>query len=123
MIRGTIEDGLHPLVVLEIAGDKGSEKLAMLVDTGFDVDVALHFDFADRLGLEIYDTALFEYADGESQEELLCRARVYWHGEWQEVDVVLSGDEQPAIGTRLLNRCIMTMDFVFNTVTIDKPLP
>lgn len=32
MIRGTIEDGLHPLVVLEIAGAKGSEALAMLVE-------------------------------------------------------------------------------------------
>ncbi len=123
MIRGTIEDGLHPLVVLEITGDKGSEAFVMLVDTGFDVDVALHFSFADRLGLEIYDTALFEYANGESQEELLCRAQILWHGHWQEIDVVLSNDEQPAIGTRLLSGCMMTMDFVHNTLTIDKSLP
>jgi hypothetical protein len=29
MIRGAIEDGLHPLVVLEIAGAKGAEALAI----------------------------------------------------------------------------------------------
>ncbi len=122
MILGIIEDGLHPLAALEIAGDKGLETLPMLVDTGFDVDLALHFDFADRLGLEIYDTALFEYANGESQEELLCRAQINWHGQWQTIDVVLSNDEQPAIGTRLLNGCTMTMDFIQNTLTIDKPV-
>jgi hypothetical protein len=27
------------------------------------------------------------------------------------------------IGTRLLNGCIMTMNFIDNTLTIDKPLP
>jgi hypothetical protein len=54
---------------------------------------------------------------------LLCRAKVNWHGHWQEIDVVLSNDEQPAVGTRLLNACVLTMDFVHNTVTINKTIP
>lgn len=46
MIIGEIEDGLHPRIFLEIAGSKGSETLSTLVDTGFDWDVGLHYDFA-----------------------------------------------------------------------------
>lgn len=121
MIEGIIEGGLHPLITLEVAGDVETEILSVLVDTGFDVDVALPFNSSDRLGLEIYDTALFEYANGECEEELLCRAQVNWHGQWKKVEVVLSNDEQPAIGTRLLNGCKMDMDFIANVLTINKP--
>lgn len=121
MIIGAIENSLHPRIQLEIAGPKSSENLSMLIDTGFDVDVALHFDFADRLGLDIHGLAEFEYANGKSQEELLCRAQVNWHDHWQEIEVVLSDDEEAAIGTRLLQGCIMTMNFIQNTLTIDKP--
>jgi hypothetical protein len=81
MITGMIEDGLYPRVQLEIAGAKNSENILLLVDTGFDVDVGLHFKFADRLGLEIYDFALFEYANGQSSEDLLCRGRINWYGQ------------------------------------------
>jgi predicted aspartyl protease len=123
MIIGNIENGLHPRISLEIAGDIGTVTLPMLVDTGFDMDVALYYDFADRLGLEIYQLAEFEYANGKSEDELVCHGQVKWHGQWQKIDVVLSADEEPAIGTRLLQGCVMMMDFIQNTLTIDKPLP
>ncbi len=121
MIVGNIDDGLHPHIVLEITGAKNLATLPMLVDTGFDVDVALHFDFADQLGLEIDDLALFEYANGQSQEDLISHVQVNWHGRWQEFEVVLSGDREPSIGTRLLKGCLMNMDFIQNLVAIDKP--
>jgi hypothetical protein len=60
---------------------------------------------------------------GKIDEELLCRAQVNWHGQWQEIDVVLSADEEPAIGTHLLKGCVMAMSFIEDTLTIDKPLP
>jgi predicted aspartyl protease len=121
MIVGTIEHGLHPRVRLDIRGATDRITLPVLVDTGFDVDIGLHFDFADRLGLEIYDFALFEYANGQSSEDLLCRGQIEWHGQWQEVDIVLTADEEPALGTRLLNGCLMNMNFIQNTLTIHKP--
>jgi len=123
MISGLIEDSLHPHILLEIAGRQDTANLLMLVDTGFDLDIGLHYDFADRLGLEIYDFAEIEYANGKSEKELVCHALVKWHGLWQDIDVVLSDDEEPALGTRLLQGCIMTMDFIQNTLTIDKPTP
>jgi predicted aspartyl protease len=123
MITGNIEAGLHPLIALEIAGTQGSETLFTLVDTGFNWNIGLHYDFADRLGLEIYDFAKIEYANGQSEEELVCHGRVKWHEQWQEIDIVLSADEEPSLGTGLLNGCVMTMNFIENTLTIDKPLP
>ena len=54
-------------------------------------------------------------------EDLLCHAKVKWHGQWHEIDVALSADDEPAIGTHLLQGCIMGMDFIQNILTIDKP--
>ena len=122
MITGNIEAGLHPLIALEIAGTKSSETLSTLVDTGFNWNIGLHYDFADQLGLEVYDFAKIEYANGQSEEELVCHGRVKWHDQWQEIDIVLSADEAPSLGTALLNGCVMTMNFIENTLTIDKPL-
>ena len=123
MIVGTIEHGLHPRILLDVRGGTDRITLPVLVDTGFDVDIGLNFDFADRLGLEIYDFALFEYANGQSSEDLLCRGQIHWHGQWQEVDIVLTADEEPALGTRLLHGCMMNMDFIQNTLSINKPTP
>lgn len=122
MIAGIIEGDLHPLIALEAEGTKGSEILAALVDTGFNWNVGLHYDFVDRLGLEIYDFARIEYANGESEEELVCQGRVKWHEHWQEIDIVLSNDEEPSLGTALLKGCLLNMNFIDNTLTIDKPL-
>ncbi len=121
MIEGIIEFGLHPRLLLEIAGEKEIVHLPMLVDTGFNLDVALHFDFADRLDLEIYGTSMFEYANGQMQDELICKARVRWHGEWKDVDVVLTASNEPAIGTRLFSGCLLNMDFIKNIFSIEKP--
>lgn len=123
MITGVIEAGLHPLIALEVAGTRGSEILSTLVDTGFNWNVGLHYDFADRLRLEFYDFARIEYANGESEEELVCQGRVKWHEQWQDIDIVLSNDEEPSLGTALLKGCLLNMDFIDNVLTIDKPLP
>ena len=36
--------------------------------------------------------------------------------------IVLSNGEEPAVGTRLLKDCVMTMNFIDNKLMIDKPL-
>jgi len=72
--------------------------------------------------LEIYDFIKVEYANGQSEKELVCRGRVNWHEQWQEMDIVLSADEEPALGTSLLAGCVMTMNFIENSLTIEKPL-
>jgi hypothetical protein len=71
--------------------------------------------------LKSIDFAWVDYADGESVLEPICPARVLWHGKWKEVEVVLSNDEEPAIGTLLLKGSKVNMSFVKNKLTIRKP--
>ncbi len=61
MITGNIEDGVCPRV--EVAVVTSSEKAVekMLVDTGFDGEVAMYYNDADRFELELEDYLKIEY--------------------------------------------------------------
>jgi predicted aspartyl protease len=120
MVKGKIENGFHPKVQIEVAGKIASKKFSALVDTGFDLEVAIHIDEATKLGLKANKFVWIRYADGKRVHEPLCPARVLWHGKWKEIKIVLSNDEEPAIGTGLLQGSVVTMDFVKNTLRIEE---
>lgn len=122
MITGKIESGLYPRILITVVAPAGNSVEKMLIDTGFDYDVAMHYDDVDRFELELIDYIEVEYASGEKDEEIYCRGKIEWFGEVKDVRVILSNDEEPAIGTRLLKGCVMNMSFIDNTLTIDKPL-
>jgi predicted aspartyl protease len=122
MVKGKIENGLHPKVAVEVAGKIASGKFTALVDTGFDLEFALYRDDAAKLGLKPNDFVWIDYADGARVREPSCTTRVLWHGKWKEIQVVLSNDKEPAIGTGLLQGSIATLDFVRNKLTIEEPL-
>jgi predicted aspartyl protease len=121
MIKGKIENGLHPKIQIEVTGKNASKKFVALVDTGFDLEVAIHIDEASKLGLKANKFVWIRYADGERLHEPLSTARVLWHGKWRTIKIVLSKDEEPAIGTGLLQGSIATLDFVKNKLTIGEP--
>ena len=121
MIRGKIEGGLHPKIGIEIRGKIVSQKFSALVDTGFDSYIALHHQTAAKLGLGIDHYTWVRYAKGKRVKESVCPASVLWHGKWKETEVILSNDEEPAIGTGLLQGSVVTMDFVKNKLAIAEP--
>jgi len=49
MIKGIIENGLHPKISVKVEGNFASKEFSALVDTGFDSDMALHIREASNL--------------------------------------------------------------------------
>jgi hypothetical protein len=45
---------------------------------------------------------------------------VLWHGKWKKITIALSNDEEPAIGTRLLQDSVVTLNFGNNRLTIEE---
>ena len=123
MLSGIIEQSRYPKLILPFVMHGKPMDLKFLVDTGFDSEVALSYGHADRFDLEILQYAKVTYASGKSEQEIIARGKIVWFGEERDVRVILSDDEEPAIGTRLLKDCVMTMDFRNDTLTIDKPMP
>lgn len=121
MLTGIIEQSRYPKLMLPLVALGKRTDLKFLVDTGFDSEVALSYGHADRFNLEILQYAKVTYASGKSEQEIMARGKIIWFGEEREVRVILSEDEEPAIGTKLLKGCVMTMDFIQDALTIDKP--
>jgi clan AA aspartic protease len=121
MLTGIIEQSRYPKLALPLVAQGKRTDLKFLVDTGFDGEAALSYDHADHFDLEILQYAKVTYASGKWEQELVALGKIIWFGEERNVRVILSDDEQPAIGTKLLKGCVMTMDFIQDTLTIDKP--
>jgi predicted aspartyl protease len=121
MMNGTIDDSLYPRLLFTLLSQAGPVKHKALVDSGFDGQVALPYFAADHLRLEVARLAEISYANDQKVEEIICRGEILWHDEVCSVEIALSDDEQPAIGTGLFKGCVMTMDFRNDTLTIEKP--
>ncbi|MDZ7291361.1 MAG: hypothetical protein ONB44_25070 [candidate division KSB1 bacterium] len=120
MIHGAIENGLHPRLLITLESQAGPIEFKALFDSGFDGQVALSYFAADRLRLEIVRVVEVTYANGQKDEEIVCRGEISWHDELRAVEIVLSDDDEPAIGTGLLEGCLVMMNFVNDTFSIDK---
>jgi len=121
MLSGIIEQSRYPKLMLPFVAPGKRTDLNFLVETGYDSEVALSYDHADRFDLEILQYAKVTYASGESEQEIVAQGKIVWFGKERDVRVILSDDEEPAIGTKLLKGCVMTMDFIQDALTIDKP--
>jgi len=121
MIQGGIEDGLYPRLTITLNSQSEPLKIKALLDSGFDGQVALPYVAADRFQLEAVRLADVTYANGEKTEEIICHGEILWHDEPRAIEIVLSDDEEPAIGTGMLEGCIVTMDFISDILTISKP--
>jgi len=121
MILGTIENGLHPRVRLKLESPVGPLDFKALFDSGFDGQVALPYFAADCLHLELARFVEVTYANGQMVEEVVCHGELHWHHELRAVEIILSDDDERAIGTDLLQGCFVTMDFIKNVLRIDKP--
>ncbi len=121
MIQGIIEKGLHPRVRLRLESPTGPVDFKMLFDSGFDGQVALPYFVADRLHLEMARFVEVTYANGQSVEEVVCHGELHWHDKLRAVEIILSDDDEPAIGTDLMQGCLATMDFAANDLRIETP--
>ncbi len=121
MITGVIENGIHPRVLVELLTTQAQVEIDALVDSGFDGQLAFHYEAADRYQLEPIKLSEVTYANGQKTKELVCIGKILWHDQIRRVHIVLSDDEESAIGTRLLKGSIMTMNFVDNKLTIALP--
>ncbi|NUO83008.1 hypothetical protein HUU05_23295 [candidate division KSB1 bacterium] len=120
MIQGTIENGLHSRLRLKLESPTGPLDFKALIDSGFDGQVALPYFAADKLRLELARFVEVTYANGQSVAEVVRHGVLHWHDKLRAGEVILSDDGEPAIGTDLMQGCVVTMDFIQNVLQIDK---
>jgi clan AA aspartic protease len=121
MIEGIIGETGTPVVTLKILGTRGEITVEGILDTGFDGFLCLPIAIAISLGLELIDATDTELADGTVREdELVFAGQAEWDGTIISIPIVLTRSEDILIGTAFLKGYMVQLDYIANTIRIEK---
>ena len=116
MISGIVTGNGVPLIVLKLA----SEDWLTVVDTGFNGALELPAALSSRLILQSAGFITSELAAGVTVEEEAFRTFIEFDGEQIEVDVTFADVEQALLGTWLLAKHRLEIDFPKATVRLTR---
>jgi clan AA aspartic protease len=92
-----------------------------ILDTGFDGFLCLPIPIAVSLGLQLIDVVRSELADGTVlEDDLVFAGRAEWDGAVKDVEVLLTRAEDVLIGTAFLQEHRVQLDYVANTVRVER---
>ena len=111
---------MTPKASVRVIGQRGSVELEAIIDTGFDGDLCLPIDAALQLGLELHGRIAVELADGSRKLEFVFLGQVEFQGQGREAPIVLPESEDALIGTALLARYRLTVDFGTGEIVLTK---
>ena len=109
MLTGRIRNRQAWLTV-EILNNSGqSLPVEVVLDTGFEGELALLIPVIRELGLQEYDYGFAEQSDGSFTRVAIYRVTVLWDGQRRQVEVIESGSD-PLLGMELLLSSRVTLD-------------
>ena len=119
MLTGRIHNRQAWLTV-EILNNSGQPfPVEVVLDTGFEGELALLIPVIRQLGLQGYDYGFAEQSDGSFTRVAIYRATVLWDGQRRQIDVIESGSDS-LLGMELLLGSRVTLDVRDGSpVTID----
>lgn len=120
MIEGYLDEAKRPTVKITLNGKTTTLALNAIIDTKFDGDLCLPIEVAVQLGLEPVEVIEIKKADEEIEKKLLFAGQLDWFREELDVDIILHNSSDVLLGTRPLKNCQVSIDFLENTVKIDK---
>lgn len=102
MIRGAVNAGNQPVVVLPMRGPAGAPfAVDFVVDTGFAGPLIIPSALAGALGLVPNSGGNSVLADGSVQSFHTCPVEVLWDGAWRAEETAVMGTT-PLLGMRLI---------------------
>jgi len=112
---GDVNPSLEPIVGMLFTS---GERQEFIVDTAFDGALVLPRPVAESLGLVVIGSEEVKLAAGKAEMQAAL-AKVRWLGEERYAEVLISEDDYSLLGTELLRRTRLTIDYVALTVSID----
>ena len=116
MIAGHVTDDGIPVIVLEVAG----QQWRAIIDTGFNGDVELPESLQTHLDGECVGRVSSLLAAGQRIEEDVYLVDVPFDGDMQTVQATFVKSEDILIGTHMLRRYRLKIDFSAQTLSIDR---
>lgn len=116
MITGTVTQEGEPVVTISVGG----RDWAAIIDTGFNGDLQLPEDCRVSLAVTYAGRATWILANNQRIEEDRYLAEVLFDGQMVPVMVSFAPAVEALIGTHLLRRHRLTIDFDARTVLLEK---
>ncbi len=118
-VEGKVNSALEACVKLSLAS---GEEIEVVIDTGFNGDLALPQELVQDLSLPFITQTECTLAGDITHKADVAAAHIEWLGEIHEVRVIV----MPAgflLGTQLLEGTRLTIDYDERTVLIEKKSP
>ena len=108
MITGSVNHALDPSIQIDIEDDDGNfHSTEVVLDTGFNCELALPFNAIQRLGLTYRGQSAISLAVGEALARYYAGTAL-WHGRCRALQV-LETDGESLIGMTLLEGSVITI--------------
>lgn len=119
MIIGKIRPDQEAVIELEVVGLNHSEKVEVVIDTGFTGFLMLPSDLIKRLGLQLIGNRRAILGDGSPVSFDLYLAKVVWHSRIRNVPALGSKHDGALLGMSMLSGSRTVLEVIPNgTVTI-----
>ena len=118
MLTGFFDSAGRPRLTVTVTGGRSTAQVDALIDTGFNGDLTLPISLAVRLGLELMAQVAVELADGSVKSELVFSGSAAIGARARRVRIGLTAADDAFVGTGLLSRHRVNMDFRKGTITL-----
>ena len=121
-MNGKVDDNNRALLEVGVRAKFGKDPAPVhaWVDTAFDGHFVFSSKLIEDLGLETLVETEAVHADGTKVTLETFVAYLDWFGELIPVQVVANEGQFPLLGTALLEKCKLTVDYVSKTVELDS---
>ena len=110
----------EPLVSITLLShDNHAHSHRVVIDTGFNGTLSLPERLAKRYGWQWVGYESYQIATGDVVQEKVFLGKIRWFGRAQIIDAVASHAEDILIGTKLLRRSKLWIDFPKRKLTIE----
>jgi clan AA aspartic protease len=115
-IQGKVSAAREPVVVLRAFPTK--RKFSVIIDTGFSGELCLPTNIIRTLGFERVGRETYTLADGQPVHADVHKAEILWFNLRRSVEVIALNNPQGLLGTQLLQKCTLTVQFRKRKVSI-----
>lgn len=119
-MRSYFDDEGKPKIDIKVVGLDNQIETSALIDTGFDGGLMLSLTDALSIGLKLITVVPVELADGSVKKEYVFEGQVILEKEPLPVEIFLTASGESLVGTGLLRRHKLTMDFLRQEIVISR---
>ena len=118
MLRGRVTRNGEPVVPIDLVLRKRSTKLPAVIDTGFNGYLCVPNHLLRQSDWQAIGTEKYELATGAIVEQEIYLGEILMAGRRQSVYTVATDADDILIGTKLLLKSVLIVDFPLKRVTV-----